>query len=110
MELNSDYQISNPYDLVKATKIIENKINSYINFYKKIFRDISTKGLENLIIIDYSQDVAKKLSKYKFLNHNIKKSSLHTSIRNKKRLRHLLNKNFDMTHANKLYGAIKKFK
>ena len=110
MELNPEYQISNPYDLVKVTKLVESHISNYMNFYKKVLRDINTKGFENLIIIDYSHSIARKLVKYKYSNYNIKKSSLHTSMRNKKRLQHLLNKNFDMTHVKKLYKKIKKIK
>ena len=110
IKLNPQYRITNPYELVKSKKIVKSHISNYINFYKKVLRDFNTKSLENLIIIDYKQNLSRKFNTYKFIIRDTKKSSLHISMRYKKKLRHLLNKNFNMTHANKLYEAVKKLK
>jgi len=63
---------------------------------------------ENAIFVDYHGVLTNKLSKYNFINHKIIKSKMHVSSRNKKKIKELLQKNYDFTLAKKIYELCKK--
>ena len=108
MKINPEYKINNYLDLINNKKIIKKYINSYINFYKKILKKNNNQYLENVIFIDYYDILIKKLSKYKLINHKIIKSKTHTTSKNKQKIKELLRKNYDFTHAKKIYELCKK--
>jgi hypothetical protein len=108
MKINPVYKIDNYIDLISNKKIIKRYINNYINFYKKILKKKDTLYFENTIFIDYHEALTDKLSKYNFTNHKITKSRLHETAKNKKKIKELIQKNYDFTLAKKMYELCKK--
>jgi len=107
MKIFPEYKIDNYINLINNKRLIKKYLDDYINFYKRILKE-KTLYLKNIIFIDFNDNLINKLSKYNFVNHKIIKSRLHASSRNKKKIKKLLQKNYDFTLAKKVYELCKK--
>ncbi len=107
LNINKQYKIKSPFELANNKKIIYDYIFKYNSFYKTFLSKKSNRFLKEFIVINYNQQIYKKLETFKFKKIKIKKSKLHSTNKNKKII-NILKKNYDLSNSIKIYKKLNK--
>ena len=110
LKINKQYKVKSPFDLIRNEKYVFNLINEYNKFYENFLIKKNLKITKKFKIIDYKENINKKLNNFNFKNYKLNKSTLHSTSQESainKKLRNILKKKYDFEKSMNIYKSLK---